>query len=149
MLYHSNYRQLCGSPDYTEAHILKNDSSDVARVFEICDVRQLRRMIRHALKVIEGLLVVRDLKYFTALSDQIHFCGVYAAIMLARLIETVKSQKRILDISNSLFIKSMGHIDALSSQFKEMSQSSDDVAAKYANAIEEALLSCKLVPSAI
>lgn len=106
-------------------------------------------MIRHAIKVIEGLLVVSNPVYFTALSDQIHFCGAYAAIMLARLIETVKSAKRVLDISNSLFTKSMTLIGALAEHFRAIGKTNSDVATKYANAIEEALLSCKLVPSAI
>lgn len=151
VLYHWNYRELVSnSPsDSTEAYTLKNDPSDVARVISNCDSSHLRRMIRHALKVISGLLVVNDLPFFMALSDQIHFCGTYAAIMLARLIETVKSQKRIIDISSTLFARSMEQIEALENKFREMAKTENDLAAKYANAIEDARLSCKLVPPAI
>lgn len=149
ILYHWNYRQFVQASDSIEAHSLKSNPSDVARVFDTCDVGHLRRMIRHTLKVIEGLLNVSDATFFIALSDQIHFCGAYAAIMLARLIETVKSARRILDISETLFVKSMDQISALSARFRSVSRSDGDLVAKYANGIEEALLSCKLVPSAL
>lgn len=149
VLYHFNYRQFIQFSGGIEEQTLKNDPSDVARVFDSCDVSHLRRMIRHTLKVIEGLLTVSDTTFFIALSDQIHFCGTYAAIMLSRLIETVKSARRILDISETLFIKSMDQIAALSLRFRSMSRADEDLAVKYANAIDEALLSCKLVPSAL
>lgn len=104
-------------------------------------------MIRHALKVIEGLLAVTDLNYFMVLSDQIHFCGTYAAIMLAKLIETVKTAQRTLDISESLFAKSVDQISALGLQLRSIGRTSSDLATKYANAIDEALILCKVVPS--
>lgn len=148
VLYHWNYRQIV-SPGSTDAYTLKNDPSDVSRVFEACDSSFLRRMIRHALKVISGLLVVKDVTFFMALSDQIHSCGAYASVMLARLMETVKTQKRIIDISSTLFARSMEQIEALEGLFREIGKTGKDLATKYALAIEEARLSCKLVPPAI
>lgn len=149
ILYHYNY--VANHPeDATDSLAWPPlELTDVATVFSRCSVNHLRRMIRHAIKVIEGLLVVNDITYFKALSDQIHFCGAYAAIMLTRLIETVKTEKKILEISSTLLTKSYNLIGELRDLFNSVSTLPGDVTKKYADSIDEALISCLRVPPAI
>lgn len=149
ILYHYNYvtNQLEDEDDSLSWPPL--ELNDVATVFNRCSANHLRRMIRHAIKVIEGLLVVTDITFFKALSDQIHFCGAYAAIMLARLIETVKTEKKILEISSTLLTKSYNLIGELRDLFNSVSTLPGDVTKKYADCIDDVLVSCLRVPPAI
>lgn len=151
VLYHWNYRQMvtaAGNPDdlFPPPSI---ELTDVSTVFDFCDNTHLRRMIRHSIKVIEGLLVVQDVAYFKALSDQIHFCGAYAAIMLAKLLESVKKAKRILDVSATLLTKCYEMIKALSELFNSVSTSPQDVTKRYADSILDAFASCMQIPPAV
>lgn len=144
VLYHWHRRQLTAKAGSdVDAYTLKQDVTDVRRVFDVCDVSMLRRMIRHALKVVSALLGVSDDHYFSTLSDQIHFCGAYTAIMLAQLVETVKRGRRVLDISSTLFARCVQSIEELGVRFELMSLIKTDAAAKYGDGIAQALASCK------
>lgn len=124
---------------------LTNDPSDIERVFTFADTSTLRRMIRHAIKVIEGVLVVDDPIYFMALSDQVHFFGAYASIMLIRLIETARNTKPDLSITDELVVKALNLVSTLSVKFQLLGDGENDLATKYANCITETRLSCNLV----
>lgn len=144
VLYHWHRRQvLAKAGSDVDAGTSKQDVADVRRVFDMGDVSMLRRMIRHALKVVSALLGVSDDHYFSTLSDQIHFCGFYTAVMLAQLIETAKRSRRELDVSSTLFARCVQSIEELGVRFELMSLVKTDAAAKYGAGIAQALASCK------
>lgn len=133
VLYHWGHRQLF-APTITQ---LSPISDDVARVFESMDNSTLRRMIRHGLKVLDGVLVVKDHTYFMALSDQVHFFGAHCAVMLARLVITAQSTKPEFSSSNELVTIVLRRISALAEMFKRLDNGQNSLAARYATSITE------------
>lgn len=133
---------MVSSVDTTE---LANNPSDVERVFRFADTTMLRRMMRHAIKVIEGMVYIKDSVYFMALSDQIHFFGSYSAVMLIRLINTVRDSNTEFSLANELVIKALNLSNQLADKFTKLGQGQPNLATKYANSIRETLIMCNLV----
>lgn len=136
VLYHWNHR-LFFSSSITQ---LTSDPGDVDRVFASMDNSTLRRLIRHAIKILDGVLVVKELLPFMALSDQIHFFGAYAAVMLARLIDTALTAKSGFSLTDELITIALTRISLLAERFKQLDNGNgqNTLAARYATSITEA-----------
>lgn len=114
---------------------LSNTPSDVERVFKYADIAMLQEMTQHAIRVIEGILVVNHAVFFMALSDQIHFFGSYSAVMLIRLINIAKDSHPEFSLNSELVIKALTLCKQLASRFQLLGSGAPNVATKYASSI--------------
>lgn len=142
VLYHTSYRN---QSSFT-SHLGTNDSEEIDKLLALTDTSVLRRMIRHLIKVVESILFVKDAAYFMALSDQIHFFGAYASIMIVKLIEIARNVKTDFQAAQELFAKALNLATSLAAQFKILGDNSEeDLAVRYANAITEAIEKSSIV----
>lgn len=117
---------------------LSNNPSDVERVFKYADIAMLQEMTQHAIRVIEGILVV-NYPVFMALSDQIHFFGSYSAVMLIRLIHIAKDAYPEFSLNSELVIKALTLCNQLASKFQLLGNGVPNIATKYASSIRSTL----------
>ena len=115
-----------------------NNGSQIDQVLAACDKAVINNMVMHLIHVINGLLTVSDDSYFAHLSDQIHFCGAYSAIMLLRIIIVLTQFGRAHELAKDKAIDSLlGKANRLELKFRQVSTSEDDVVFKYAEGLAE------------
>lgn len=114
------------------------NATQLEQTFAACDDLTINKMSRHLCKVIDGLLVVEDNFYFAYLSDQVHFCGVYSAIMLCHLIKAMSTYQRPMVFRDrSLKQSTLAKINELEVKFRTIVASEEDLATKYADTLLE------------
>uniref|UniRef100_A0A060TA57 ARAD1C42636p n=1 Tax=Blastobotrys adeninivorans TaxID=409370 RepID=A0A060TA57_BLAAD len=101
-----------------------------------CDQDTLKQMAHHLIQVIDGLLAVNDTSFFSYLSDEVHFCGAYAAVMLTRLLYNIQAYGRMVDINVQ---RCLTKINSLEVKFRTVIPHEDDLLARLAGSISENL----------
>lgn len=123
------------------------------------DLRE--QMFRHLLVVVTSMISFDDVEHFKHLSDQIHFQGAFASLILLRLISVESQYFPILgspdgrgnslsptaaSATNGSQTRSnrrlaLDKVGLLGQRFQQISTHEDDIPRKYAQAIGEAMMS--------
>lgn len=106
--------------------------------FESCSSIVLVRMVVHLLKVIKSLLSVKEDQGFKCLSDQVHFCGVFSATSLARIIPIISQMEDVNDLPESPDIITK-NLERLANRFQKNSVTSEDLTYRFGQAILESV----------
>lgn len=116
------------------------NAAQLEQTFAACDEMTINKMARHLTKVVEGLLAVEDNFYFAYLSDQVHFCGVYSAVMLCHLIRTMAAYGRMMVFKDRTLKQSvLNKTNELEAKFRSITASEEDLASKYADTLLESV----------
>ncbi|ODQ67027.1 hypothetical protein NADFUDRAFT_49477 [Nadsonia fulvescens var. elongata DSM 6958] len=135
--FHGFAQEIHGLRSFTSnAHDVSNSEMTIIdRTFNNIDEEMMKRLIRHCLKIMDGLLIVDDDDYFKHLSDQVHFYGVFAAVMLCRILLISLSRNQAFSSSTNLFPISLQKIHQLASRFKIVGTCEEDLVLKYSEVI--------------
>ncbi|CUM65384.1 uncharacterized protein PRCAT00003020001 [Priceomyces carsonii] len=124
--------------------------NNIGFILPRCDKQSLIKMTRHANNVVKSINVIESDSYFAYLSDQIHFCFYFSAIILIKLLKYFKTSEQ-LDIldgieldknsnSESAFVEIKTNIDNLIEKYGRIGQgNSDDIITKYKFGLEDVL----------
>ncbi|ODQ81984.1 hypothetical protein BABINDRAFT_160200 [Babjeviella inositovora NRRL Y-12698] len=116
-------------------------SKPLATTLAHTDSTTLRLMLYHARKVVREILSVANDSYFAFLSDQIHFCTLFSAIMLINILRLVGSARTgdidLISLSSGELAGYLSEISDLAKRFRRVATGESDVVMKYALTIEE------------
>jgi hypothetical protein len=104
-----------------------------------CEDEVLKEMVWHLEVGVESLLRFDDDAYFSYLSDQVHFHAAFSALMLIKIISILQGEGRPNVLSKSLVKQCLEKVDDLSRRFRKIAISEDDISARYADSIVEAI----------
>lgn len=124
------------------------DAVDPIDPLSLCGNDLREQMSHHLLVVVNSMVSFDDIEHFAHLSDQIHFQGAFASVILLRLI-AIEGRYHALSIdpasaestnqskSNHAALEKVG---LLGQRFQQISSHENDLPRKYAQAIADAMM---------
>lgn len=126
-----------------------NNKESIDAVLEFCDKESIVQMFAHAYHLVQFILTIENDSYFAYLSDQIHFCFYFGALVLIRILRFLKENDKLhylnviqdpKGVSESNWKVVFESVNLLIDKYDVVAQDNrDDIITKYKNGLIECM----------
>lgn len=122
------------------------NEDNVNYILDQCDQQSFAEIIGHAANLMNFITSIDSVSYFAYLSDQIHFCFYFSAILLLKFVahgQITYPSHVLQDICNVDVI--FQNINLLIEKFATIKQSEQDIVSRYEHGLKNALTSVEKI----